>query len=272
MEKIYIYRYRNIITNNSYIGKTNNIERRKREHKSAANNPNNPYYNTIWAKKIRQYGLENFEFTILEETDVEHFAEREQYWIAYYNTFLGSGYNSTSGGEDCQNTQNILTNEQARAIITILQDSDESQIVIASEWNISQTLLSNINQGLKYRQENVNYPIRKNYKTFDDYSDLINDIVNTTIPLTELQLKYGYSYSTIKKINEGKMHHQEKLTYPLRKISAHKAKALEIISLLQTTTLTTTEIAKQMSCDKRTVERINQGISHYDPNLKYPIR
>lgn len=272
MDKIYIYRYRNIITNHSYIGKTNNIERRKREHISSAYNPNNPCYNRLWPSKIRQYGIENFEFSILEITDEGHFEKREAYWIKYYNSFEGAGYNLTSGGETCRNTQNILTDKEAKQIICELRDSDESQYVIASNWNISQTLLSNINQGLRYRQNNVIYPIRKTYKTFEEYSDLINDIINTTIPFTKLQEKYGYSYSTIKKINEGKMWRQNNLSYPLRKIDKNKEKALIIIDLLKNTNLTQTEIANQVDCNITTVNRINKGISHYDPNITYPIR
>lgn len=272
MEKVYIYRYRNKITNNSYIGKTNNIERRKREHLSAAFNPNNPYYHSLWPSKLRQYGVDNFEFSILEETDSEHFEEREKYWIAYFNSYNGAGYNLTCGWEGNENTQNILTQEEAKEIIKMLKNTDESQIIIASNYNISQTLLSNINQGLRYKQENVSYPIRKNYKTFNDYNDLINDIINTTIPFTDLQEKYGYSYSTIKKINEGKMHKQEDLKYPLRKLNVHQEKALLIIDLLKNTKLTKKEIMEQVGCSSRTIDRVNSGESHYNPNLTYPIR
>lgn len=272
MKKIYIYRYRNIITNHSYIGKTNNIERRKREHISAAYNPNNGYYNRMWAKKIREYGIENFEFSVLEITDEEHFAEREQYWIAYYNTFEGAGYNSTSGGENCRNTQNVLTEEQARQIIAELRDSDESQCIIAAEWGISETLLSNINQGLRYRQEDVNYPIRKNYRTLEEYQDLLYDIQYTTIPFTELQQKYGYGYSTIKKINEGRLWRQEGIDYPLRKMDKNMERALQIIDLLQNTTLSKQQIAKQLGCSQATVDRVNKGVTNKIPGVSYPIR
>lgn len=272
MGKIYIYRYRNIITNNSYIGKTNNIERRKREHKSAAFNPNNGYYNTLWAKKIRQYGLDNFEFTILEETDEEHWKEREIYWIRYFNSYLGAGYNTTAGGDSNENTQNKLTNTQAIQIIEQLRDSDESQSIIANEWNISETLLSNINQGLRYRQENINYPIRKNYKQFEDYTQLINDIMYTTISFTKLQEKYGYGYSTIKKINEGRLWKQNNFSYPLRKIDKHLEKGLQIIDLLKNSALSMSEIAQILKCNRTTVSRVNQGISHHQDDITYPIR
>ena len=133
-------------------------------------------------------------------------------------------------------------------------------------------MLSNINQGLRYRQDDINYPIRKNYNTIEDYSELIYDIVNTTIPFTQLLNKYNYSYSTIKKINEGTLLHQENLSYPLRKIDKNKEKALQIIEMLQTTNLTQKEIAEKLNCDRRTVSRINCGISYHDENINYPIR
>lgn len=270
---IYIYRYKNLVTNNSYIGKTNNVERRHREHISESQNPNHHCYNTLFCKKIRQYGIENFELSILEEANETNWQERERYWIKYFNSFEGDGYNMTSGGdEEYTNKQKLLTDKEAQQIIEELRDSDESQSIIASNWNISETLLSNINQGLKYRQENINYPIRKNYKTFEDYSDLLNDIINTTISFTELQIKYGYSYSTIKKINEGKLWHQDNLSYPLRKLDKHQEKALIIKDLLKNSNLTINDIAVECNCSRDTVSRINRGISHYDPNERYPIR
>lgn len=70
--KIYIYAYVNKINGHMYIGKTNNIERRNREHKSMAYNPKSGTYNNIFEKKIRQYGFENFDLKILEITDEEH--------------------------------------------------------------------------------------------------------------------------------------------------------------------------------------------------------
>lgn len=76
---IYIYSYINKINGHRYIGKTNNIERRKREHKSQAYNPDSKYYNALWPSKIRQYGYDNFDFEILEITDDQHWIEREQY-------------------------------------------------------------------------------------------------------------------------------------------------------------------------------------------------
>ena len=78
MQKISgIYKITNMITGDFYIGSSVNIKWRFTQHKSPS----------TWALKqgmklyqaMIQYGLNNFEFEILEETNDLH--NREQYWI-----------------------------------------------------------------------------------------------------------------------------------------------------------------------------------------------
>lgn len=45
---------------------------------------------------MRKYGIENFEISLIEETDFPE--EREKYWIEFYGTFK-YGYNATIGGD-----------------------------------------------------------------------------------------------------------------------------------------------------------------------------
>lgn len=87
-----IYSITNTINGNVYIGMTNNLKRRWLEHKSPKNTllKSNLIY-----KAIRKYGIENFEFNILESIEDESkLCEREIYWI---NT-LNPKYNMNSGG------------------------------------------------------------------------------------------------------------------------------------------------------------------------------
>ena len=49
-------------------------------------------------KAFKKYGLDNFEFSIIEECLPEDRFKREKYWIDYYNTYE-DGYNETRGGE-----------------------------------------------------------------------------------------------------------------------------------------------------------------------------
>lgn len=85
-----------------YIGLAKDPQRRYADHLSAANNPRNRDYNLPIHKAIRKYGIENFEFNILEDNlkDIEEMKSREIYWISYYNTYMDEHhYNLTPGGD-----------------------------------------------------------------------------------------------------------------------------------------------------------------------------
>lgn len=47
---------------------------------------------------ICKYGIENFDFSILEQCNIEQLDEKERYWIAYYDSY-NNGYNRTPGGK-----------------------------------------------------------------------------------------------------------------------------------------------------------------------------
>lgn len=91
-----IYCITNILTQKKYIGKSTDVSRRWREHRSPSEwrrNPNKSLY-----KGFEQDGIENFDFQVLEECSKKDLNKREKYWIQYYNTFY-SGYNNTFGGD-----------------------------------------------------------------------------------------------------------------------------------------------------------------------------
>lgn len=72
-----IYKITNIITGDFYIGSSRDIKHRWARHRCVsewAQRPNSKLY-----QAIIQYGLNNFLFEIIEETDNLH--EREQYFI-----------------------------------------------------------------------------------------------------------------------------------------------------------------------------------------------
>ena len=72
-----VYRITNNATGDCYIGSSNNIERRWISHKSPAYQnqcPNSQLY-----LDMQKYGLDNFTFEVIEETDKTR--EREQYYI-----------------------------------------------------------------------------------------------------------------------------------------------------------------------------------------------
>ena len=74
-----VYKITNTITGDCYIGSSKDIKRRWREHKWPSTwnkQPNNPLY-----KDMQKYGVDKFEFEIIEEVEAEKLKETEQEFI-----------------------------------------------------------------------------------------------------------------------------------------------------------------------------------------------
>ena len=85
----------------SYIGLTKQALERRWKNGTGYPESTQPYF----ARAIKKYGWENFTHEIIED-NIKTKAEanqREQYWIAYYHTYvkdpLCKGYNLTKGGD-----------------------------------------------------------------------------------------------------------------------------------------------------------------------------
>ena len=84
-----IYCWKNKINNKYYIGQSIDIEKRKKQHIASAGK-----YSTKISRALVKYGIENFDFQILEETTIEELNKKEAYWIKYYDS-IKNGYNIT---------------------------------------------------------------------------------------------------------------------------------------------------------------------------------
>ena len=88
-----IYKITNTITNDFYIGSSNDVKRRWAHHKCPSrwkNCPNNPMY-----LDMQRYGIENFVFEVIEEVEEEKLKEAEQQFIEKlqpaYNNYNAKG-------------------------------------------------------------------------------------------------------------------------------------------------------------------------------------
>ena len=88
-----IYKITKISNGKSYIGQSNDIERRFKEHQQKGVSSRIPL-----DIAIQKYCIYAFTYEILEECPLNKLNEREQYWINYYDT-VNNGYNCSAGGE-----------------------------------------------------------------------------------------------------------------------------------------------------------------------------
>ena len=86
-----VYKITNTITGDFYIGSSRNVKKRWTNHKAPSTWA--IYLNLKLYQDMAQFGLNNFKFEILEETD--NLREREQYWInilnPIYNNYRANG-------------------------------------------------------------------------------------------------------------------------------------------------------------------------------------
>jgi group I intron endonuclease len=84
-----IYKITNKNDGKVYIGQSENIERRLSEHKQKRNETIDDYINVL--------GVENFDFEIIEECDLDELDNKEQEYIMKYDS-RENGYNIQNGG------------------------------------------------------------------------------------------------------------------------------------------------------------------------------
>lgn len=108
---MYIYLITNKTNGKHYIGQTSDYIRRYQQHKSNAQQ--------LIDQKIRQYGIQNFIFEVLETNLTQDEAnQKEIEYIQKYNCLIPNGYNIHSGGRNNsigeENHNAILTEQEAQ--------------------------------------------------------------------------------------------------------------------------------------------------------------
>lgn len=187
-----IYKITNLINGKIYIGKSINIKQRWNKHKEIPNDGMSIH------KAMLKYGINNFSFEVLEECNEYQLDEKEIYWINYYNTYLGEGYNAAPGGEGASHPVKI-SNETLNNIINDLQNHLELSIKeIAKKYQVSPTTISSINVGRSRQIKDIDYPIRKNHYQKIPKQELYDLLLKTQGDFNFIANNYKVSYVTIK--------------------------------------------------------------------------
>ena len=270
----YIYCYTNKLNNHKYVGQTNNYERRIREHRSCAFNEKANSYNDLIHKKIREYGEENFEISLIEKLfteDIEEVNQREIYWIDKLQSHCstGLGYNVSYGGGR-RGYSSILNQEELKTLKEEIKQGIP-YYELENKYNISASFISSINNGVYFKNEKEIYPLFKYYKDDKDYDELIDLLLNSTYSYTKIAEMLEIGQSTIKKINAGVLRHGLYPTYPIRTKSANEQRADKIKELLLTTSFSNRQIGEMIGASEETVRRIKVGQVFRDDKLSYPL-
>lgn len=102
MDKIIcgVYKIENEIDGKMYIGASTNIKKRWSNHKDRAFCPTDKEYNKVLYQAFREFSLDVFNFSIIEEVDdLENLRNREKYYIQQFDS-ENNGYNVAYAVED----------------------------------------------------------------------------------------------------------------------------------------------------------------------------
>lgn len=287
MRKGSIYKIYCLCTDKIYIGQTVQhppIKRWVDYYKEAYTNKNDLYL----YRAIRQWGITNFTFQILEEDiALEDLNSKEIEWIKKFNSNNPEyGYNLTGGGVFTSKSQ--LDEEKVKEIIKAIKTHTEKTFVeLAKIYGVSREMISDINCGETWYFVNEHYPIRDNSKLKNILSEQdvyeIYRLLKEETALTDIAKKYGVSVTNISNINQGRIYKFLPSTdYPLYTPTNSKKwltneKVQEIVFLLQSTDYIYSKIGNIVGVGRKTVSGINNGVL-YKETLKqlginkYPIR
>ena len=281
-----IYKFTNKQSGKVYVGQSVNIERRRQSHYW----PSHAEQKSPFDKILQAYP-DLFIFEIIEECSADLLDEREQYWIKYYNSYY-NGYNCTLGGksargETCSNA--TFTNEEVLEIIKLLEEGDLSNTEIADLFNSTRERIRAINETKcwnhlhNYKSNIRNESLAKkgivlhgqgeqssSFKLTEmEVKEIIQLLENSTIPMSQIAKQYNVSDTTIKNINYCQtwtyLHNYKK---DIRKENGHESnsecksylttqQALEVVKLLESTSLTHEEIGQKFNVPSLAITRIN---------------
>ena len=279
-----IYIIKNDINNKIYIGQSLDAEKRFLSHCKKNKD------NSLIDKAIQKYGAEHFWYEILE-SQIENYNEREKYWINYYNSLTPDGYNILSGGENPpifygNNHPNTkLLEEQLKQLKEELRNTNISLSVLSKKYDISKKQILRINQGISRAEIGEEYPIRKNPningKLSEEQVEEIIELLKFTYRFNgDIAREYGVGPQTIKRINDGILHHKKDVIYPIRKwkscgkIPLTYEQVTDIIKEILNTNHSLNSIAKKYNVSFALIKGICSGSykTYKRDSLQYPLR
>lgn len=114
----------------------------------------------------------------------------------------------------------VLSKNEINEIIDLISSTNMSFVEIGKIYNKKPSAIEDINSGNSFYNKDIKYPIRRNKKTFlneKNINEIYDLLLNSSIPLEEIQNKYNIGKITLYYINKGYTHRKSNYEYPLRK-------------------------------------------------------
>lgn len=154
-----IYKITNLLNGKCYIGQSVNIDKRWNTHRTAPFNPNRIDYDTPLYRAMRKYGVNHFQFEVLEECPKAELNEKEIYYIRLYNSMLPSGYNQDGGGSTAGHPLK-LTADDVKLIRHRLKTTNDTFVQIGKDFGVAHNMIGWINVGKAWHLDGEEYPLR----------------------------------------------------------------------------------------------------------------
>ena len=158
-----IYCIRNKVDGKAYVGQSMSIENRVEEHRYRYNRKHSNSYDSLLYRAMRKYGLESFEFFILESSEYftrDDLNKLEVHYVEELDTFGPNGYNMNRGGRYTSGKK-LFDEKDILKIKEELEKDLLSLSEIAEKYSCSIGIISLINSGASWNWVgDYNYPIK----------------------------------------------------------------------------------------------------------------
>lgn len=217
--KSYIYTIQNKLNNKIYVGKSNDTKIRWAHHIKVSRGGKSKYPKDFFAihGALAKYGIDNFNFQIIEEFDDEQEClDAEGFWIEYLKTTDRSiGYNLSLGGDGpsptaetklkmskaqqgAKHSQATLNEAQVIEILHKYTNEDCTQNQLAIEYGVSRTTINDIMKKRTWTHITKNYQhIKKAYKHPGEQSGSSKLTENNVIEVIKLYNSGQHTYKEI---------------------------------------------------------------------------
>lgn len=155
-----VYSITNLLNNKIYIGKTKaNTTRRWTDHIRTSKDLS--LEKQYIHRAIEKYGVDNFEFKIIEYYEFEKDAyEAEITYIKQYNSYGDGGYNETAGGPSCGGVNKKICSEKALSLIKDYLDGNFTSKSLSKKYNLAKPSVLDILNRRSYLEVDLDDEIK----------------------------------------------------------------------------------------------------------------